>query len=1673
MTMPMTFNRMAAAFAVVALLAGGAFAQNGKKKAPGTDIAVAKDLSNFEDAQYTSIQAAVNAAKTGQVIEILDTEVYEGQITIDGRETSPWPGVTGGKKGITIRYVPPANTPANSNFPRPVILYRDRTNQSPRTFAEAKTDGEMPGMSGNYETCGALRIIRAQGVTIDGIAVDGGGAAPFGWPGIWGGKDPLAHGNAAITLVVTGGAVIRNCELRNAYIGLNVKDRNTGGVFGYPNPNDNDTTIALSGFGKVGNHLIEYNRIHGNSLGIFFESAWDLASTVRYNLIYNNVHSESTRAFIASEAFPSAERNNMASGAIMFKDMVYTPVVIYNNTFHNNYLNLIGHWKIGATHLLFNNIFGKSTVPFDTAGKASFNNFDYMAMDARFPNRMHNSIFSAYTQISTRGGEEYLGERCDHQRYDTLRVDRLVVWNEFLGTAGTESFTMPVCPANPVSMSDVVSPGALIAGQNGNVRWLETTGRALTSTQSKKTLRLDTLFQSVDPNNARFLWPKWDHPLVQKYIQNQGWEAAGIRNADGKIADLGAISSNNNVKQPTLVRIEPSNVVLISGGNATVSFFLTSENGVMNNPRIKLIRWVELKDTANAYSNFGGSSAPEVEKSSITDVTKQGDLKFGSNNKLTIPVPGAAPKHGFFEIVIEGTDASGNIVTSDIGFLPYRKLDYELVIEVFPPTGAMTDATKLTSVTAGDPVRVRVTPRKIGESGAFPSALKEVEFQLLSDPAAFMYYTATNQPLTTYKPGNSETVMIFPVYFKIAGNEVIQGAGEYMSGSNNLAFLGNGDIKVLPGPPRKIEFQDPIPLAQLGAAPAPVINRGVPREVKVQVQDEYGNAVGRGITVNISVDNPAIGDIDVKSVVTNDSGMAVFVANVTNGSQGDNFTMTATMTSGGVSAEDKGKLRVGRVMDRLAVFYGDNRDGKYWQEYYTEDSTISGTFPGTGCYAVTVKAVSPDTVITSKNDHTVKLDVSKYSEYLAFYESSTCGGTPAVQFDMKNGVASFYVGVSSGVPPDVNVIEGGLDVKLYLPDGRADASIMDGNRADIRFTRAKSDVHYAVVYGNGYGQPNEVRIHYTPGSATFGNGLLPPDSVSLAWPVASDMTVPVVNIGPITTDGPLTAIVKFDASKFVKGHTRIIGDGRGMVQILGSNSPGGNFEVLDGIGPILADDGDSISGRGSPIVEENLSPGEKPDVLTIQVSEGIGDDAVVFPLLTGNGSIRYSGLPDRPAADALGEALIVSGVTPTADGYRLVLDLESPRPQRGGWVRFNPSASIYDIAGSGPVIGGYTHENNPVQEDNRWVEVKEITEAPPIVSAYYTNNSVTGLRDSIFVKFGKAVDEAWFGSGAYIKFGGDRYSVPAAGSPITQTGDSTVRIDLSEAWKASQGAIVTRDNVPLEIGFNTDGPRKDWKPVMGTAVDRAKPVLVQRVTIRKGAKGETPDKDQPDMIDVIYSEALADSGSASIRDISEPIVIYHKDGALAQTPTLKYENWADVLMSSIGTTYYKVTYSVVGELSDAIKSGDSVNINVSARVTDRFGSPQNVQNESNHKVPIGMEYEQDWKLAAWNNPFRPAGSGGKSDAAVFVLNSGVAEFVVEAKMRLYDNVGNLVAKKDTTGEGGKVEWTWDGYNGNGRMVGTGTYRLKVVARARDKGDPTAAPIEHRDATSIRFVRGKK
>ena len=203
-----------------------------------SDLTVTKDGSG----KYTTIQAAVNAAVSGDRIVILDSGIYEERVIIDSI-----------KSNITL---------TSQSASKPTISWKDTLHIHPTSSQEA-TQKII-----DFHNNGALLIYKAFDITIENIKIDGVSPFAFGANSIWNGKDPMQHGNSAITVKSSGNVVIRNCDICNAYFGIYLKDDNNGGIYTNANSGDSDPW-NFKGFGRNGNNIIEKNRINNNSYRIF------------------------------------------------------------------------------------------------------------------------------------------------------------------------------------------------------------------------------------------------------------------------------------------------------------------------------------------------------------------------------------------------------------------------------------------------------------------------------------------------------------------------------------------------------------------------------------------------------------------------------------------------------------------------------------------------------------------------------------------------------------------------------------------------------------------------------------------------------------------------------------------------------------------------------------------------------------------------------------------------------------------------------------------------------------------------------------------------------------------------------------------------------------------------------------------------------------------------------------------------------------------------------------------------------------------------------------------------------------------------------------------------------------------------------------------------------------
>ncbi|MBN1307159.1 MAG: hypothetical protein JXA18_04530 [Chitinispirillaceae bacterium] len=563
-------------------------------------VAATFTVSQDGRGQFKSIQEAINAAGMGDEVVILDAAVYKEQVTIDSLH-----------QGLTLR----SENPIAAN--KPTIQYQDRTNVGPTTAAEALNDSTI-----TFDYNGALRLIATASVRIEGLAIDGGGVYPFGYDGIWESRYALQHGNAALVITISGETVIRDCDISNAYFGIFFKDRNEGGVFCNPNPADLDpeNIIPFSAFARTGNHLLEYSRIHDNSVGMFFESSWDMGSTIRYNLIYENHH---PTAAIATKVkgLTGSEGNNQAGGAFMFKDHLLSPLAIYNNTLWHNSVIFLGNWKSGGQHLIFNNIFAQPNEYWNNSTTTFSTSFD---MSKIFVNRMHNCVYAAQQQ------------------------------------APTASYTAITNDLRPAQTGGSYDEGALITPfpSGADVRWVETS------------------FLSVNPTAANFLEPDWNDAEVKSYIVDKGWTEAGVKDPDGSRADLGAIPMGGG-RPVDVITIRPTIPVEITGTTAKIGFNVTPRIGTMTDLKIVYFGIVTRLDTSDVF----GSSYTPITAANIQKLTVPSQkIELGTNiMEVTVPATG---DFAFIEMVVEGIGSDGQPFTTAVGFIPYRKLEYILDVVV-------------------------------------------------------------------------------------------------------------------------------------------------------------------------------------------------------------------------------------------------------------------------------------------------------------------------------------------------------------------------------------------------------------------------------------------------------------------------------------------------------------------------------------------------------------------------------------------------------------------------------------------------------------------------------------------------------------------------------------------------------------------------------------------------------------------------------------------------------------------------------------------------------------------------------------------------------------------------------------------------------------------------------
>lgn len=168
-------------------------------------------------------------------------------------------------------------------------------------------------------------------------------------------------GLAALSLYRSLQVDVFDCEFQGWSIGVRSNGYNPGGlVSDLMNAEPIGGVWAqlkpLSNPGAVGGHRIEHNLAHHNNLFIQQEFEWDLASSVRFNRVWDNGKS---RLLLGDwrKMIDDMEWENYPGGFARLFDVVY-PVNIYQgNTLVHNTLDLgTQGWRASSSQLFFDNV---------------------------------------------------------------------------------------------------------------------------------------------------------------------------------------------------------------------------------------------------------------------------------------------------------------------------------------------------------------------------------------------------------------------------------------------------------------------------------------------------------------------------------------------------------------------------------------------------------------------------------------------------------------------------------------------------------------------------------------------------------------------------------------------------------------------------------------------------------------------------------------------------------------------------------------------------------------------------------------------------------------------------------------------------------------------------------------------------------------------------------------------------------------------------------------------------------------------------------------------------------------------------------------------------------------------------------------------------------------------
>jgi len=1332
---------------------------------------------------HASIQAAVKACPpAGCIISITDTVVplarevwIEGKtnIVIRAADNLKAAGIRPRLWGISNFFDVPGTADMPTDPLRPAGWKRWPIKGTGQTGLGAAGNTANQYSTSGFQHNGFIVVYKSTNIRIEGLRIDGKRPLTFRNTGIWDDRWDVFFGNVGINLFQSKSVEISNCEIENFFAAIYMQNRNVGGAFAMPNPNDNDVAsiVPYSQYGKVGRHLIEKNYIRGNWYGFYDEMEWDLGSTIRYNVFHDNFNTQ-----FAQNQDSAADANNMTGGLMYEKDNSIAPHKIYNNTIHGSSVIFgLSYFKSGVQHYFYNNLM----TGWNRAGKNGSMMDNDRQMLKRWKHFLYNNTFEVATdsafQKQTMGQANLVdatladpnnpSKTCTGGCWITWDTPVPVLtgiqmnqalWSgweagkggNYIGTFLGKTYS--VKNDQVVDMFGVNAAGPIISSQG--------LGTAPYNIAAQKNYWARKVpYQSLLKSSPNFFEPVWSSLLVDSTIQDEGWDAAGTRDADNSIPDRGAIPrfkgsvvSALNLADQSIVTLDPV------GKKVSFRYCLDGAAGTWSN--LKFTTNVYFSQVAAAFTTAAGSDPfPKRDWSVPVSLTPKGPgaaPTINSCGTYTADLP-VAPVDSLarIDLIAEG-ELNGATVKSNPGVWIWRKTTY--VLDAFFTRPGTMDTIK--SVRVGETADMHVRAIRVDNAaGAEPTISV-----LTANPDKPTYLATGN---TLIEQGatigqNVTSAKAIPVYFTKTGvAEVV------MSGLiGTLPVPGSATIVVRPGLPDHVEWQNPTSYKfvqdSLKATFATEIPQA-PTALQIRVLDKFDNPVDTAATVQVTM-RPAglitsigLGGTVSGPFVTNtyptpwtfqsDATGSVTPAILVAGVPGERFVGYASVV--GLPSIDSTPMKVGKLLERLQ-----------FQSVVAIDTFITVKQP------VTIILTQDGTSIMTTSPFATSTVRLSSSLGTSFYASAT-DVTPVDTAVLVGGKVTLWVTSMSPLTADTlkasNLLLGNGLPALYAPvtwkpvpappaPEPISASFVDFNcdgYADSIDIVLKNKLKPAI-------KMDSLRLAYGTTDTWLKTGWrLYPDStrLRLALPVAStvrgNLTGSNVQIGYTVSRPPVA-----DTSYTTKNTT----------------------PISDKVQPALMD---------TAYIVENFTRATQADTLKVTFTEPVNFSEAGWAFAVVNGA----GLPVATTtlvpvsatvnpADARSWTIVFNGNTAgslVAQGYK---------------IRLLPTAAVSDLAANTPAGA----------ECSPGVPVVEVPSPVPVTSAWLKSTAGNGRADRLFIKLAKPVSRSLRRADlpvtVRLAWGGGSDTAWAVAASFIQSADSTI-------WEVPVGPMafgVTR-------GFNADG----------------------------------------------------------------------------------------------------------------------------------------------------------------------------------------------------------------------------------------------------------------------------